>query len=130
MISVDTNVLVRVVTRDDPDRARRGAAVLAQGPVWIAKTVLLEMEWVLRYAYRLKKPAILNAFHGILGLPNVEIEDSLAVSQALKWYQSGLDFADALHLASSGAAKRFMTFDEDLKKRAARIPGLAIGVFS
>ena len=130
MISVDTSVLVRVVTNDDPDRAKRGAAVLAKERVWIAKTVLLEMEWVLRYAYRLKKPAILNAFHGILGLPNVEIEDPLGVAQALKWHESGLDFADALHLASSAAARQFMTFDEELKKMAARTPGLSIGVSS
>jgi predicted nucleic-acid-binding protein len=50
MIGVDTNLLVRILTDDDPMQARRAANVLQSGDIFITKTVLLETEWVLRYA--------------------------------------------------------------------------------
>lgn len=126
MIAVDTNVLVRLVTQDDAAQARRAAEVLRRQPVYVAKTVLLEMEWVLRHAYGLQRTAILKAFEGILGLPNVESEDSMSVYRAIHWYEHGLDFADALHLASSHRARQFFTFDTKLARKAAKIGDLSI----
>ena len=55
---------------------------------------------------------------GVAGLPNVELEDAGAVADALAALERGLDFADALHLASSGGATRFVTFDRRLVRRA------------
>ena len=52
------------------------------------------------------------------GLVNVQIEQPLAVTQALQWCEGGMDFADALHLASSHASEKFATFDVQLKKSA------------
>lgn len=116
MISVDTNVLVRIVTNDDPPQVKRAAALLAHHEIFISKTVCLEMEWVLRYAYQLRPPAILTAFHSVMGLPTVTVEDPLALGKALDWYAQGMDLADALHLSSSGHADQFATFDEKLSK--------------
>jgi predicted nucleic-acid-binding protein len=64
LIAVDTNVLVRYFTNDDPEQARRAASLLA-GPetVYVAHSVLMELEWVLRAIYELPRPAILTAFH-------------------------------------------------------------------
>ena len=56
MLSVDTNVVVRLLTADDPKQFRAAEALFAAGPVWISKTVILETEWVLRDSYRLKRP--------------------------------------------------------------------------
>lgn len=126
MIAVDTNILVRIVTNDTPAQAKRAAALLAKERVFIPKTVILEMEWVLRYAYRLEKSSILKAFQGILGLSNVEAEDAPNVSQALNWYESGLDFADALHLASSSDSDKFVMFDDKLCKKAGEIKRVRI----
>ena len=53
MIAVDTNVLVRLLTGDDPAQTRRAADLFAQESILIPKTVLLETEWVLRYRYEL-----------------------------------------------------------------------------
>jgi predicted nucleic-acid-binding protein len=114
MIAVDTNVLVRVLTRDDPAQAEIAAALLRSDAAWIPKTVLLETEWVLRYTYNLDRTTILEAFLKLLGVRRMEIEDRTAVFQALSWYRQGLDLADALHLASSGSAERFATFDRKL----------------
>src|SRR6267378_8603383 len=103
MTALDTNVLVRVITNDDKPQAGRAARFLReQESVFIAKTVLLELEWVLRSAYKIEPNAIISALRSILTVINVEIEDEAAVSQALEWYEQGMDFADALHVASAG----------------------------
>ena len=51
MIAVDTNVLVRLLTGDDLKQAAAARSLFAAGPIWIAKTVLLETAWVLRSLY-------------------------------------------------------------------------------
>lgn len=117
MTAVDTNILVRIVTNDDPIQVRRAAVFLRGKKVFIPKTVFLEMEWVLRHAYKLERLSIVRAFYGLLGLPNVTAEDQALVVQAIEWYQSGLDFGDALHLASSHACRGFSTFDDKLCQR-------------
>jgi len=98
MIAIDTSVLARCVTDDDASRTREAPRLLAspQG-VFIGKTVILELEWVLRSANRLPREAIYPALMGILGLPNVVAEDEEQVALALDCYRQGLDFADALH---------------------------------
>jgi len=124
VVAVDTNVLIRLVTNDHPSQAARAAAVFRSGPVFVAKSVLLEAEWVLRYSYDLDTEAILRALRAVLGLANVSVEDPAAAVTALRLCEQGLEFADALHLASSAHAGRFVTFDARLVKRAARVaPG-------
>ena len=54
MIAVDTNVLVRLLTGDDPAQTQRSVELFAQESILIPKTVLLETEWVLRYSYELR----------------------------------------------------------------------------
>ncbi len=122
MIAVDTNVLVRVMANDDTEQARLAAAMLKRSEqVFISKTVLLEVEWVLRSAYKLDSPTILNALREFLDRPNVELEDESAVRHALNWCQQGMDFADAMHLASAGAGREFLTFDTNLIKKARQL---------
>jgi predicted nucleic-acid-binding protein len=121
VIGLDTNVVVRVLTRDDPVQAERAARLFAGGRLWLAKTVLLECEWVLRSAYSLQPTTILAAFRSLLGYPPLEVEDKPAVLRALRWYEAGLDFADALHLASLDATDRFASFDRGLAQRAAEL---------
>jgi len=118
VISVDTNVLARLIVNDDAAQGKRAATLLRREEVFIAKTVLLELEWVLRGAYKIERATILKALLGVLGLPNVIAEDSARIAAALRDYEAGLDFADALHLSSSIEANRFVTFDEKLCKRA------------
>jgi predicted nucleic-acid-binding protein len=120
--AVDTNVVVRVVTQDDPDQLEAALTVFRRGPLFLSKTVLLETEWVLRYCYKLSREAIRGTFQKLLGYPRLQVEDRDRVLQALDWYVEGLDFADALHLASSrGSARRFATFDRELAGSAAGI---------
>lgn len=86
-------------------------------------SVLLECEWVPRSAYSLSRQAILDAFRRLLGYRPLEAEDRAGVLQALHWYEAGLDFADALHLASLESGVRLASFDEALSRRAANTEG-------
>lgn len=121
MISLDTNILVRVVTADDPDQLAAAQAVMRAEELWACKTVLLETEWVLRYSYELSRETILEIFRRLLGYPNLNVEDPGAVHLALDLFAQGLDFADALHLSSSGGAERFATFDRPLATAAGKL---------
>ena len=118
MTGLDTNVVIRVLTRDDPIQAAQAAEVLRSGPVGVTKTVLVESEWVLRSAYGFERGAVNDGLRRFVGLENLEVEDRPAVVRALAWHAAGMDFADAVHLASSGDATSFTTFDEALGKAA------------
>ena len=122
MTAVDTNVLVRVVTNDDKAQAARATAYLrSQEQVFIAKTVLLELEWVLRSAYAIRRGEILLALRSLVATSNVEIEDEAAVMQAIDWYGRGIDLADALHVASAGRERKFVTFDSALRRKGRKL---------
>jgi len=115
---MDTNLLVRILTNDDPIQARRAVEILKSDDIFIPKTVLLETEWVLRHAYEIGRSNILIGFQKLLGLPNVNVEDPDSIYQAISWYENKLDFADALHLASSRRCVSFATFDSSFIKKA------------
>src|SRR5579872_5826131 len=118
MLAVDTNVVVRYLARDDARQTSRADELFRAKPILILKSVLLETEWVLRFSYGFDRELIAKALRGLAGLPNVGVEEPTAVGRALDWFADGMDFADALHLASSAGADQFATFDRKLAKIA------------
>lgn len=120
MIAVDTNVVIRLLTQDEPRQARRAVALFRSEEIWLPKTVLLEAEWVLRSLYDFPAERTVAALRKLAALSNVRTEDAAAVAAALDWAALGLDFADALHLASRVEAATFVSFDRSLVKRARR----------
>jgi predicted nucleic-acid-binding protein len=124
VIAIDTNVVVRFLTRDDPVQAARARALIGAGSILVLQTVILETEWVLRTRYRFDRAAIGRGLRQLLGLPGVAVEEPEAVAQALDLHDHGFDFADALHLASSRQAEAFATFDHALRRKARRVPDL------
>lgn len=120
MIALDTNVLVRVVTNDDPGQTKRALSRLRTDSAWVSRTVLLETAWVLRHAYGLDPGAVRSALSTLLGVGTIEMEDRAAVLRALSWNAAGMDFADALHLAVCGEASVFLSFDRALARAARR----------
>ncbi len=118
MIALDTNVVVRALTQDEPRQAKAAAEVLSSDSLAITKTVLLETEWVLRGAYGFEHEQVNEGLRRLVGLETLEVEDRSSVAQALAWHANGMDFADALHLASSSRAASFATFDRALAKTA------------
>jgi predicted nucleic-acid-binding protein len=123
MRAVDTNVAIRYITRDDERQAVRALALIRSSPLWLSLTVALEIEWVLRKGYRYKPADVLNAFRVLLGEPMMTVEDPAILAQAMIWFERGLDFADAVHLAGAMSARcaGFATFDNALVKSAARL---------
>jgi predicted nucleic-acid-binding protein len=120
MLAVDTNVFVRLIADDDPDQTAIAHSLLAIGPIWVSKTVLLEANWVLKSGYNFDLGEIREAFTRVLGLANAHIEDKAAVSAALALTLHGVEFADALHLSGRPSGIEFLTFDRTLIKRATR----------
>jgi predicted nucleic-acid-binding protein len=62
----------------------------------------------------------------LAGLPAIHVEDASVVAQALDWFAAGMDFADALHLASSRAADGFATFDRKLATQARKLTDIEV----
>src|SRR5580658_6276898 len=120
MNAVDTNIVVRIFVNDDEKQAAAARSIFESGPVWIAKTVLLETAWVLRRYYKYEQSAIVEALASLPELEHVHIEDEDSVGTALSLMSHGIDIADAMHLASTPAGSRFATFDRDLVRRAKR----------
>jgi predicted nucleic-acid-binding protein len=120
MTSVDTNVLVRLLTEDDPQQAAAARSLFAHESIWIAKTVLLETGWVLRTVYAFDDGAIREALTKLIGLKNVQAEDAPSVAAALALTAHGVEFADAMHLSSRPPGAQFATFDKSFVRRAAR----------
>jgi predicted nucleic-acid-binding protein len=120
MIAVDTNVLVRLLTGDDPEQEAIAHSLFASESVWIAKTVLLEASWVLRSLYGFDEAAICKVFLKLLGLRNVYAEDESSVAAALALVAEGVEFADALHFASRPQGAKFCSFDKVFIRNAKR----------
>jgi predicted nucleic-acid-binding protein len=121
MLAVDTNVVIRFLTGDDVAQHKRAVALFERHTIWLARTVLLECEWVLRSAFGFTAAEIARAFHGLIHLPGVRCEDFPAVSEAVAALAKGMDFADALHFISSreaGSEEGFASFDACFVKRA------------
>ena len=91
----------------------------------MAKTVLLELEWVMRGLYSTGREQFSAVVEHLLALPHVTLEDRVAVEHALNAHRAGLDFADALHHASYRTCTVVASFDDrKFGRRAAKL-GLA-----
>ena len=120
MRAVDTNVIVRYLTGDDPVQAEKARALIEREPVFVPRTVVLEVEWVLRGVYAMPASKVIPTLRALAGLPSVSVEDASMVARAMDWAEEGMDFADALHLAAAAECKRFITFDKRFVRSAAR----------
>ncbi len=122
MIALDTNILARYLLGDDRAQMNAARRLLddADQECWVPLTVVLELSWVLRKSAA-PREVILEKMRELLSLRNVRAQSADLVFQALRWAVQGMDFADALHLALSGKAERFVTFDKDLVKQTRKI---------
>ncbi len=122
MIALDTNLLARLLLRDDAAQYARARALLQHRnrKFTAAPTVMLELVWVLEANER-GASEIARALRLLMGLPNFEPLYADSVRQAVDACEQGMDFADALHLALSSGSERLATFDKALARRAARL---------
>lgn len=120
MITIDTNIVVRYLIKDDETQAQLAIELFKNNRCFILKMVILEAVWVLgsKQGYALARDVIVSRIQHLLKLPSVEIEDIDSVILAVHWYGLGMDFADALHLAGSLRTKQFVTFDKRMVNKA------------
>jgi predicted nucleic-acid-binding protein len=125
IIAVDTNIVVRFVVRDDEAQAQRARALI-ENRVFLAASVLMESEWVLRNSYSFGRGSIADTFDRLCGLASIVLDQPHVVRRAIDAYRKGLDFADALHVLTADAARadRFLTFDAALIKNARKLTRL------
>jgi predicted nucleic-acid-binding protein len=134
MIGLDTNVLARYYVDDDADgeaqRQRLAARKLIESgrPLMVSKTVILELEWVLRGYYKFSASAVASVIQHLLDQPHFTVENHEAVKQALSNCEAGLDFADALHHASYKNCASVATFDDRGFARRAKKLGMTPAV--
>ena len=126
MIAIDTNVVVRFLVNDDREQARRARAMIEQEDVFVPTSVLLETEWVLRSAYGRPGHELFESLRMFLHLPRVFSQDRETAVAALRWADRGMDFADALHLASATGCDAFASFDAELRRTAANLGALTV----
>jgi len=107
--AVDTNVVIRYLTSDDPIQTPIATETLRAGFV-LPVTVLMESEWVLRSAYRWPRDRIAAALAALIDLPT-----ALLVPEGSRWalarYGQGADLADMLHIVAATGGASFVTFD-------------------
>lgn len=124
MRAADSNVLVRFYLRDDPAQARLAERILSAGDVFVPKTVVLELEWVLRSVAEQPVDKTIECLAHLVALPGITVEDHEEIEMALNHCREGMDFADALHHAASHVCSEFLTFDDRGYARRARKLGL------
>jgi predicted nucleic-acid-binding protein len=119
MRAVDTNVLVRLVTRDDVKQAALADSFIAKG-AWVSHLVLAEMVWVLDRVYELGAADIAKAVEMLLNHTSLSLQDADTVAMALEHYlrRPSLGFSDCLviEVARKAGHTPLGTFDRNLSK--------------
>jgi predicted nucleic-acid-binding protein len=128
MLAVDTNIVVRYLTGDDPEQSARARNLVDSSDIFVSSTVFLETEWVLRSAYGFSAAQIADRLQAFAGLPKVTVEAPNAIAMALACVGAGMDFADALHLAAAKECEAFVTFDRRLGRLARHADGINVRV--
>jgi predicted nucleic-acid-binding protein len=120
--AVDTNILARYYLQDDAHQANIARSLMEDGDLFVPKTVLLELEWVLRGVAGQPRNKVFACLEHLTTLPGITVEDRTQVAAALDAAQQGIDFADALHHAASLECETMLTFDDRaFARRAAKL---------
>jgi predicted nucleic-acid-binding protein len=125
MKSFDTNVVLRLVVEDDPVQCERAGRAfrqaIAEGGAFFPATVLIEVAWVLRVAFKRDRATIAGALRKLVGSAGVTVEDEARVRRAIASFEAGpADFSDYFILESSREASALpvLTFDERFARAA------------
>jgi predicted nucleic-acid-binding protein len=119
MHAVDTNVLVRLITRDDAKQTASAEALVTKG-AWISHLVLAETTWVLAAAYEISAEKIAVAVEMLLNHQQLAVQDPDVVAAALDDFRAkpALGFSDCLvlEIARKAGHVPLATFDKALSK--------------
>lgn len=130
MVGIDTNVLVRYLTQDDPKQSAIATRFIedrlsAENPGFVSAVTLCEIARVLAMSYGADRKAIRKTVENLLATKQLVIERAELVWKALRASEGApADFSDALigQLAIAHGAEKTVTFD----RGAARLPGFEL----
>ena len=121
MRAVDTNVLVRLITRDDPQQVAAADAFVSKG-AWVSVLAIAEAIWVLESVYDFNEPRQLKVIEMLLNHKDLTFQDADMVAAALATFRAkpALGFSDCLmvELARKSGHLPLGTFDRSLGKVA------------
>jgi predicted nucleic-acid-binding protein len=120
MIGLDTNVLVRYITQDEPSQSVRASKFIEQEcsqikPGFVGIVTLVELVWVIETCYGALKSDVISLLQRLLSTKQLVIQDAETVWKALRLYESGqADFADYLieRIANTAGCGITVTFDK------------------
>ncbi len=123
MIALDTNVLARLVLRDDEAQALRACELVDthahnDGSLFVSDLVLAEFAWVLRGRYTLPGEAIARALRALIDNATLTWQSRAAAVEALRSFEhGGVDFPDCLMvaLAQAHGCEAIATFDRGMR---------------
>lgn len=113
MKAVDTNVLTRWLTRDDPVQSPQADRVM-EGPVYVSLTVLIELAWLLSNSYGFNRAMLGDAIRAMLEVETITVASEQAVRWALDRHATGADLPDMIHLVASQGTDAFLSFERRL----------------
>lgn len=121
MLAIDTNVLIRLLVRDDEKQVKLADKFIAKG-AWVSHLVLAEALWVLDSVYSLSAAQLIEALSLLLAHESLVLQDADTVSAALTHFKSkpALGFSDCLvlEIARKAGHVPLATFDKALSKLA------------
>ena len=123
MIGLDTNIIVRYLTQDDPDQSRKASLEIEKGlsdglMFFISDIVVCELVWVLETAYEYERREIIPVLENILRTKQFQFENKDLLWKSLTDYRNKKgDFADHLigHVGYKSGCQDTITFDAELK---------------
>ena len=119
MLAVDTNILVRLLARDDSSQVRAAETSIAKG-AWVSQLVLAETLWVLDSVYDLSRAQIATVVEMLLNHSELSLQDADVVAAALGHFRrrSSVEFSDCLVLEIARKAGHLpvATFDRNFAK--------------
>jgi predicted nucleic-acid-binding protein len=124
MIGLDTNVLIRYFTQDDPVQSPAASEVIESltelDRGFVSIVALVEMSWVLTRAYQVDDPTLVAIITNLLGADEITVERPEAVRAAVTKLESGAQFADAVitELCREAGCDTTLTFDRRASERA------------
>lgn len=122
MVAIDTNSLVLFLIADDKSHYQLALDYQKNHTEnFVSKTVLLELERVLRAGYKIHKSQLTLIFSDLIEMAHLFFEYELNIKRAIKLYKIGFDFADVLHVLSSSNCTEFVTFDRKFANLASKI---------
>ena len=130
MIGIDTNIIVRLLTRDDPKQFDAAVSLVksssADAPLFVNPMVVLEVVWVLERVYKVDRIVARTQMAGLLDTVEFKVPEALHMENWARWFTSQhADFSDVVisELNRANGCEKTMTFD---RKAASSVPGMEL----